>query len=174
MLNACKIQFIERGFCYDQKMIFCPSVPLSQVLSHIWSTHKYPLGLESKTHVCMQHNLSNVILSNCVHAYLQRTPVPNERKDAKYWDRRKKNNDAAKRSRDMRRKKIDDELKTAKDAIQENQKLKQEIDVSNVSLASLSNSEVNLMYGVCVDLRKISCDIRNQHHSCLFIIICSF
>lgn len=56
--------------------------------------------------------------------------MPDERKDAKYWDRRKKNNDAAKRSRDIRRKKIDGELKSAKDAIQENQKLKQEIDVS--------------------------------------------
>ena len=69
---------------------------------------------------------------------LQRTPVPTERKDAKYWDRRKKNNDAAKRSRDMRRKKIDDELKTARDAIQENQKLKQEIDVSDQQLSLVS------------------------------------
>ena len=56
--------------------------------------------------------------------------MPADKKDAKYWERRKKNNDAAKRSRDLRRKKMDDELKVAKEAMQENQKLKQEIDVS--------------------------------------------
>ncbi len=60
---------------------------------------------------------------------LQRVPVPTDKKDHKYWDRRKKNNQAAKRSRDSRKKKMDDEIRTAKDAITENQKLKQEIDV---------------------------------------------
>ncbi len=63
-------------------------------------------------------------------SHTQRTPVPDERKDAKYWARRRKNNDAAKRSRDMRRKKLDVEIKSARDAITDNQKLKQEIDVS--------------------------------------------
>lgn len=63
-----------------------------------------------------------------------RTSVPEEKKDNKYWDRRKKNNQAAKRSRDTRKKRIDDEIKTAKEAIGENQKLKQEIDVSNHSI----------------------------------------
>ena len=56
--------------------------------------------------------------------------MPVEKKDNKYWDRRKKNNQAAKRSRDSRKKRIDEEIKSAKDAIVENQKLKQEIDVS--------------------------------------------
>lgn len=56
--------------------------------------------------------------------------MPTEKKDSKYWDRRKKNNQAAKRSRDSRKKKIEDEIRTAKEAIAENQKLKQEIDVS--------------------------------------------
>jgi len=60
----------------------------------------------------------------------QRTAVPDERKDDKYWARRRKNNDAAKKSREMRRKKLELELKTAKEAITENAKLKQEIDVS--------------------------------------------
>ena len=59
-----------------------------------------------------------------------RVPVPEEKKDSKYWDRRKKNNQAAKRSRDTRKQRIESEIKTAKDAIAENQKLKQEIDVS--------------------------------------------
>ena len=66
----------------------------------------------------------------CVHCF-QRVPVPSEKKDGKYWDRRKKNNQAAKRSRDSRKKKIEDEIRTAKEAIAENQKLKQEIDVSS-------------------------------------------
>lgn len=59
-----------------------------------------------------------------------RIPVPDERKDDKYWDRRKKNNQAAKRSRDTRKHRIENEIKSAKSAISENQKLKQEIDVS--------------------------------------------
>ena len=62
---------------------------------------------------------------------LQRVPVPDEKKDIKYWERRRKNNEAAKKSRNLRRKKMDDELKSAKDAVSENQKLKQEIDVSH-------------------------------------------
>ena len=62
--------------------------------------------------------------------HVQRVPVPDDKKDSKYWERRRKNNQAAKKSRNLRRKKMDDELKSAKEAIQENQKLKQEIDVS--------------------------------------------
>ena len=62
---------------------------------------------------------------------MQRVPVPEEKKDNKYWERRRKNNEAAKKSRNLRRKKMDDELKIAKEAIQENQKLKQEIDVGS-------------------------------------------
>lgn len=65
-----------------------------------------------------------------IHSPLQpRVPVPSERKDEKYWDRRRKNNEAAKRSRDTRKKRIDDQIKVARDAMTENQKLKQEIDV---------------------------------------------
>ena len=67
----------------------------------------------------------------------RRAPVPNEKKDNRYWERRKKNNIAAKRSREMRRKKIDEELKQAQGAIQENQKLKQEIEVLKSEINSL-------------------------------------
>ena len=67
----------------------------------------------------------------------KRTPIPDEKKDTKYWNRRKKNNMAAKRSRDLRKKKIDDEIRTAKDALQENQKLKQEIEVLKSEINSL-------------------------------------
>ena len=64
-----------------------------------------------------------------------RTSVPEEKKDNKYWARRMKNNQAAKRSRDTRKKRMDDEIKSAKEAIAENHKLKQEIDVSNHNLS---------------------------------------
>lgn len=67
----------------------------------------------------------------------KRAPVPSEKKDERYWERRKKNNIAAKRSRELRRKKIDEELKQAQDAIQENQKLKQEIEVLKAEINSL-------------------------------------
>jgi peptidoglycan hydrolase CwlO-like protein len=67
----------------------------------------------------------------------KRAPVPVDKKDDRYWERRKKNNIAAKRSRELRRKKIDDELKQAQDAIQENQKLKQEIEVLKAEINSL-------------------------------------
>lgn len=71
--------------------------------------------------------------NDCIIIFIflqQRVPVPAEKKDNKYWDRRKKNNQAAKRSRDTRKRRIEDEIKTAKEAIAENQKLKQEVDVS--------------------------------------------
>ena len=67
----------------------------------------------------------------------RRTPIPAEKKDSKYWERRKKNNVAAKRSRELRKKKMDDEIVTAREAVQENQKLKQEIEVLKSEINSL-------------------------------------
>ena len=67
----------------------------------------------------------------------QRNPIPNEKKDEKYWERRRKNNIAAKRSRETKKQKVDEELLKAKDAIQENHKLKQEIEVLKAEINSL-------------------------------------
>ena len=67
----------------------------------------------------------------------KRTPIPHDKKDAKYWERRKKNNLAAKRSRELRKKKMDDEIQTARDAVVENQKLRQEIEVLKSEVSSL-------------------------------------
>ncbi len=67
----------------------------------------------------------------------KRTPIPDSKKDGKYWERRRKNNLAAKRSREQRKKKMEGELMTAKDAIQENTKLKQEIEVLKSEINSL-------------------------------------
>ena len=67
----------------------------------------------------------------------KRSFVPDERKDDKYWERRKKNNIAAKKSREMRKKRQDDELQRAETAIQENNKLKAEIEVLKNEVSSL-------------------------------------
>ena len=84
---------------------------------------------------------------------LQRIPVPDEKKDNKYWDRRRKNNEAAKRSRDIRKKRMDDEIKLAKEAVTENQKLKQEIDVRSFNQCGYLRGTkpiINLEFrGVC-------------------------
>ena len=70
----------------------------------------------------------------------RRHPVPDEKKDEKYWERRKRNNQAAKRSRDIKRKKTEDELTRAQDAVQENNKLKQEIEVLKAEISKKSSS----------------------------------
>lgn len=81
---------------------------------------------------------------------MQRVPVPEEKKDNKYWERRRKNNEAAKKSRNLRRKKMDDELRIAKEAIQENQKLKQEIDVSYQFMSTSHNLSTIWGKNMCV------------------------
>ena len=67
----------------------------------------------------------------------KRSFVPDDRKDDKYWERRKKNNMAAKKSREMRKKRQDEELQKAETAIQENNKLKSEIEVLKNEVSSL-------------------------------------
>ena len=90
--------------------------------------------------------------------------MPSE-KDEQYWERRKKNNIATRRSRELRRKKIDEELKQAHDVIQENQKLKQEIEVLKTELNSLRRCVkdanmtlslwgVLLLLQICSELQK--------------------
>ena len=67
----------------------------------------------------------------------KRSFVPDDKKDDKYWKRRKKNNIAAKKSREMRKKRQDEELQRAETAIQENNKLKAEIEVHKNEVSSL-------------------------------------
>lgn len=67
----------------------------------------------------------------------KRTPIPDSKKDGKYWERRRKNNLAARRSREQRKKKMEGELMSAKEAIHENTKLKQEIEVLKSEINSL-------------------------------------
>ena len=67
----------------------------------------------------------------------RRLPVPEERKDGKYWERRRKNNVAAKRSRESRRLKQEQDLLKAEHAIQENIRLRAEVDVLKSEISSL-------------------------------------
>ena len=67
----------------------------------------------------------------------KRMPVPVEKKDEKYWERRRKNNLAAKRSRELRRQKQLNELQMADKIIHENEKLRAEIGVYKSEIESL-------------------------------------
>ena len=88
----------------------------------------------------------------------RRHPVPEEKKDEKYWERRKRNNQAAKRSRDMKRKKTEDELIRAQDAVQENAKLKQEIEVLKAEINSLRRllKDANMTLSLWIRARQAS------------------
>ena len=67
----------------------------------------------------------------------KRSFIPDERKDDEYWEGRKKNNISAKKSREMRKKRRDQELQRAETAIHENNKLKTELDVLKNEVSSL-------------------------------------
>ena len=63
--------------------------------------------------------------------------VPEERKDAAYWERRRKNNDAAKRSRDARRMKEEEIALRAAFLEQENLKLRAQVAILKNETAKL-------------------------------------
>lgn len=88
----------------------------------------------------------------------RRNPVPAEKKDAKYWERRRKNNLAAKRSREMKRKKVEEELVRAKDALVENQKMKQEVEVLKAEINSLRRllKDANMTLSLWIRARQAS------------------
>jgi hypothetical protein len=64
-------------------------------------------------------------------------PVPDDKKDEAYWERRRKNNEAAKRSRDLRRQKEDDIAIRASFLEQENLKLKAQVTILKAELSKL-------------------------------------
>lgn len=88
----------------------------------------------------------------------KRHPTPTENKDGKYWERRRKNNIAAKRSRETKRMKVDDELHRAKEAVQENQTLKQEIEVLKAEINSLRRllKDANMTLSLWIRARQVS------------------
>jgi hypothetical protein len=63
--------------------------------------------------------------------------VPAEKKDDTYWERRRKNNEAAKRSRDLRRQKEDEIANRASFLEAENLKLKAQITILKAELSKL-------------------------------------
>lgn len=64
-------------------------------------------------------------------------PVPDEKKDDAYWERRRKNNEAAKRSRDLRRQKEDEIAMRASYLEQENLKLKAQVTLLKAELSKV-------------------------------------
>ena len=64
-------------------------------------------------------------------------PVPADKKDDAYWERRRKNNEAAKRSRDLRRQKEDEIAVKATILEQENLKLKAQVTILKAELSKL-------------------------------------
>jgi hypothetical protein len=64
-------------------------------------------------------------------------PVPDEKKDDAYWERRRKNNEAAKRSRDLRRQKEDEIAVRAAFLEQENLKLRAQVTILKAELSKL-------------------------------------
>ena len=64
-------------------------------------------------------------------------PVPADKKDDAYWERRRKNNEAAKRSRDLRRQKEDEIAVRASFLEQENLKLKAQVTILKAELSKL-------------------------------------
>lgn len=64
-------------------------------------------------------------------------PVPADKKDDAYWERRRKNNEAAKRSRDLRRQKEDEIAVRAAFLEQENLKLRAQVTILKAELSKL-------------------------------------
>lgn len=64
-------------------------------------------------------------------------PVPQDKKDDAYWERRRKNNEAAKRSRDLRRQKEDEIAVRAAFLEQENLKLRAQVTILKTELSKL-------------------------------------
>ncbi|XP_046347550.1 transcription factor ces-2-like [Haliotis rufescens] len=72
-------------------------------------------------------------------------PVPEERKDDAYWERRRKNNEAAKRSRDARRMKEEEIAMRAAYLEQENLKLRAQVAILKNETAKLHYMLYNRM-----------------------------
>lgn len=73
------------------------------------------------------------------------TPVPEDKKDETYWERRRKNNDAAKRSRDARRAKEEEIALRAAFLEQENLKLRAQVAILKNETAKLHYMLYNRM-----------------------------
>ena len=88
----------------------------------------------------------------------KRQPVPEDKKDNKYWNLRKRNNESARRSREMERRKTEDELHKAQGAVQENIKLKQEVEVLKAEINSLRRllKDANMTLSLWIRARQAS------------------
>lgn len=71
-----------------------------------------------------------------------KVPVPEDKKDVKYWEMRKKNNNMAKKYRDRTRKQREESKKYLNQLIIKNQYLKNKINELTVELETLRNIKI--------------------------------
>ena len=85
----------------------------------------------------------------------KRIPVPLEKKDDKYWERRRRNNLAAKRCRESKRRKQLRELQMADKSVQENRRLRAEIRAYRFEVDSLRGllRDANTTLALCMQAR---------------------
>ena len=86
----------------------------------------------------------------------KRIAVPLEKKDDKYWERRRRNNLAAKRCRESKRHKQLRELQIADKSMQENRRLRVEVSACRLELATLRRilRDVNTTLALLVQARQ--------------------
>ena len=86
----------------------------------------------------------------------KRTAVPLEKKDDKYWEKRRRNNLAAKRCRESKRHKQFRELQIADKSMQENRRLRVEVSACRLELATLRRilREANTTLALLVQARQ--------------------
>ncbi|KAH9500881.1 hypothetical protein Btru_073233 [Bulinus truncatus] len=116
-----------------------PLTTSDHLRSSVMSTSPFPVtvnsgSVNSATVVSSTSFLSH---SNTTSSRKRPRSLPDEQKDAAYWERRRKNNDAAKRSRDARRAKEDEIAIRAALLEQENLKLRVEVAALKTETARL-------------------------------------
>lgn len=107
----------------DQPIDFSKSASFSKSMMSFSSS-----PLSSPSSPSSPASPSSLVISNAP-SRKKGTPLPDVLKDEAYWERRKRNNEAAKRSRDARRAKELSTIERAKYLEEENLRLSKEVEV---------------------------------------------
>lgn len=129
---------------HDSPAAFPNLNPLESATAMLGGLNCTPNGLSSFLDTSLDGSGSgkrgrgqNGNLSSSVEGNKKIKPVPQDKKDDAYWERRRKNNEAAKRSRDLRRQKEDSIAVKATILEQENLKLKAQVTILKAELSKL-------------------------------------
>ncbi|KAF8373779.1 hypothetical protein PRIPAC_80208 [Pristionchus pacificus] len=108
----------------------------------------YPLNMSSAENMAFAMQMQNIIMSSAqvssssvspAPKKKKPTPVPEAQKDETYRERRMRNNDSAKKSREARRKKEEEALSGLQILTRENQKLHMELNWYKMQLADIQH-----------------------------------